>query len=59
MSFINSHRLIEFKNVLDLMVQQQRITEEEALALLKAAGLAKQSQGESWIDESGAEYSMI
>lgn len=59
MSFINSHRLIEFKNVLDLMVQQQRITEEEALALLKSAGLAKQLQGESWIDESGAKYSMI
>lgn len=56
MSFIDSHNLIELKDILSLMVQQHRITEKEMTDLLIKAGLAALPQADGWIDEQGNKY---
>ena len=53
---MNSHMLLELKNSLQLMVQQDRIVEKEALEILRKAGLARLLHEDGWIDEVGNRY---
>lgn len=60
MSFINSHSLIELKSILLTMVEQDRITGQEALDILEKAGLTKLSEGSTdFVDEEGGVYSAV
>ena len=49
-------QLLELKKILFNMVAQDRITEKEALEILRKAGFARLPEGDGWIDEEGAVY---
>lgn len=53
---IISANLIKLKDILFSMVTQNRITEQEALDILRKAGLARLPESDGWIDEEGSVY---
>jgi len=55
---INATYLSTIKDILEIMVLENRITEAEMLSFLAKAGLTKTDNGD-WIDEAGARYSRM
>jgi len=51
--------LLKLKEILFSMVSQNRIKEEEALDVLRKAGLVKLPEADSWMDEEGSTYRKI
>lgn len=56
MDTISPALLLDLKQVLEVMVQQNRMEESEMVDILLRAGLAKLPEGEGWLDEQGARY---
>lgn len=48
--------LLKLKEILFEMISQNRITEEEALDVLRKAGLIKLPEADGWMDEEGSTY---
>jgi hypothetical protein len=53
---IGSHRLMDLKRTLDMMVSTDRITKKESLEILEKAGLRISADGKNFVDEEGALY---
>jgi hypothetical protein len=53
---IGSHRLMDLKRTLDMMVSTDRITKKESLEILEKAGLRISADGNNFVDEEGALY---
>ena len=49
-------KLLRLKEILYNMVSQGRIDEDEAIDVLRKAGIARLPEGDGWIDEEGAIY---
>ena len=56
MNTVSTSILLDLKQALEAMVQQNRMEEAEMIDILRRAGLAKLPEGDGWIDESGARY---
>jgi|AOAMet1_18_M0_10_1038524.scaffolds.fasta_scaffold38174_2 ABC-type metal ion transport system substrate-binding protein len=53
---IASAHLLKLKEILFDMISQNRISEAEALNILRKAGLIKLPEADGWMDEEGSTY---
>lgn len=56
MEFIKRHDLIQLKRILGEMIEQDRITHNEASDILSKAGLSDLPNEDASIDETSAKY---